>query len=54
MLGMHGYASMVMHISITLPPRLNISSCHVEYSEPDYKHANSNLYIPSTERKEKE
>lgn len=55
MLGLRGYAALVINLSIVLmPPRLNVISCHMEYSESHYKRAEPNLHITSTERVEGE
>ena len=55
MLRLRGYATLVINLSIVLtPPRLNVVTCHMEYSEPHYKQAEPNLRITSTDRSDKE
>lgn len=55
MLGLRGYATLVINLSIVLtPPRLNVVTCHMEYSEPHYKQAEPNLRIVSAESVEDE
>lgn len=54
MLGRRGYALMIYLSVVLMPPRLNVISCHMEYSEPHYKQAEPNLRITSTDRSDKE
>ena len=54
MLGRRGYALMIYLSVVLMPPRLNVISYHMEYSEPKYKHADSNLRIVSAESVEDE